>query len=915
MSKKEHSLFSDIRLLGNILGETIRSQEGNLVYEQVEFFRKLGVSYRRDHNQSAGKKLEKGLKNLSAKDAVIVIRAFSYFSHLSNIAEDVYRIRRRRARELEGYVGKLAQAGSMDKTIADLKEKGFSNESIVREMNAFLVLPVLTAHPTEVQRTSLLDAELEISHLLAQREHLKLPRELAKNELALRTKITQLWQTRLLRVSKLSVQNEIDNILSYYPRTLLSEIPSLYSDIEDALDQDQINPILKMGHWIGGDRDGNPFVNAETMAYAMNRQGQIIFKYYLQQLQLLGKDISVSSSLVTISPELWALSEQSGDLHEQRKDEPYRKALIGIYRRVLATMEILAKQAVSDYPSATRIGAGKPYGSPVEFLQELNIVKQSLIEHNGVLLAQPRLKELMRAVTVFGFHLATLDLRQNSDTHESVVAELLKVAQVEMHYSELDELGKQACLIAILRKPQRLRVPDHTYSERTTIELNIFARAKEIVDAYGSDAIKQHIVSHTESVSDLLELLVLQKELGLMTGTLGAGGLALIPVPLFETIVDLQVASQVMRDFYRIEGIQALIASSGGIQEIMLGYSDSNKDGGYLTSNWSLYCATRELVDLFKEFSPIHLRLFHGRGGTVGRGGGPSYEAILAQYPGSVNGQIRITEQGEVIASKYSHPETTRRNLEALISATLESSLLKNSEPIPEVFSQVMDQLSDLSNHAYRQLIYENPDFAANYFLITPITEIVQLNLGSRPASRTGSQKIEGLRAIPWSFSWAQSRIMLPGWFGFGYAVEQYLASNPVNGVQQLEAMYKQWPFFKTVISNMDMVMAKIDIGIARRYAKLNPNQTIAKAIWDEIESEWSRTEHALSLITQEKHHLENNPSLSRSLEHRIPYIDILNHLQVELIDRWRKGDHDRLTRLGIHLSINGIAAGLRNTG
>jgi len=718
-----------------------------------------------------------------------------------------------------------------------------------------------------------------------------------------------------LRFTSLTVQNEIDNVLSYYPRTLLIELPSLYEDLENLLSEDELHPILRMGHWIGGDRDGNPHVNEETMSYALNRQSKTIFAHYLKELQLLGKELSVSTRLVTVSGALLALAEQSGDLQAHRADEPYRRALIGIYRRLLATMDVLAKQMLPDYPAATRLGVGQSYLTPAEFSNDLKVVKQSLMENDGELLVGQRLKGLIRAISVFGFHLATLDLRQNSDTHEFVVAELLKAANIQAHYSGLSEAEKQACLIDVLRDPRALKVPNYSYSDRTTIELDIFTKAKSIIDQYGEDAIKQHIVSHTESVSDLLELLVLQKEHGLFRGTLGNGKLSLIPVPLFETILDLQLASQVMSDFYAIDGIKNLITASGGVQEVMLGYSDSNKDGGYLTSNWSLYCATEQLVDLFKKLKGIRLRLFHGRGGTVGRGGGPSYEAILAQVPGSVNGQIRLTEQGEVIASKYSHHEMARRNLEALVSATIESSLLDEVMPIPESFKKTAEQLSTFSNEAYRKLIYENKDFAANYFLITPISEITQLNLGSRPASRTGSTKIEELRAIPWSFSWGQSRIMLPGWFGFGAAVEQYLSTSGSAGKKQLQAMYEQWPFFKALLSNMDMVMAKVDMGIAKRYSKLNPDQSVSESIWHEIETEWHRTVSALELITKEKQRLGQNASLSRSLQHRIPYIDTLNHLQIELISRWRNGDQDASTRLGIHLSINGVSAGLRNTG
>jgi phosphoenolpyruvate carboxylase len=915
LDSKDQPLIEDIRLLGRILGDTIRAQEGKETFEKVEYIRRLSVAYRRDANELAGKKLEKFLKKLKSDDAVSVIRAFSYFSHLANIAEDLHRIRRRKVREQEGWIGLKGQDGSLEKSFYLLKKQGLKTKEIKEAVDGFHISPVLTAHPTEVQRASLLDAERDILDLLSHRESLSHPRDLANNEKFLRAKVAQLWQTRLLRFSTLTVQNEIDNVLSYYPRTLLSAVPRLYEDIEDLLNADQIAPILRMGHWIGGDRDGNPFVTKDTMTYALKRQSQVIFKYYFQELELLGKELSMSTRLVAVSPELMKLANQSGDEQEHRMDEPYRRALIGIYRRLMASTSNLSQQTIAEYSSATRLGEGQPYQQVEEFIRDLMIIKNSLLDHHGDLIVHLRLKQLIRVATVFGFHLATLDLRQSSDKHEIAVAELLAKAKIEKNYSNLSEENKRACLIKVLSDPRPLKLPNTEYSNQTQTELDVFAVAKTIIQAYGRDAIKQHIISHTESVSDLLELLVLQKEASLLEGSLEKGRLALIPVPLFETIHDLQQAALIMKEFYELPHIAALIERSGQVQEIMLGYSDSNKDGGYLTSNWSLYQATEELIHLFKQYRGIKLRLFHGRGGTVGRGGGPSYEAVLSQAPGSVAGQIRLTEQGEVIASKYSHQDMAIRNLEALFSATLEATLIKSKHQVPESFKVIAQQLSASSNRAYKKLVYENKAFADNFFAITPISEIAHLNLGSRPASRTGSRRIEDLRAIPWSFSWGQSRIMLPAWYGFGSAIAEFLSSNKVKNRQQLRKMYADWPFFKSLLSNMDMVMAKADMSIAKRYMTLNPDWRVGKKIAEEIEREWYLTVQALEIITQEKQRLSNNPSLARSIKHRFPYIDPLNHLQVELIRRWRSGQQDDRTRLGIHLSINGISAGLRNTG
>ena len=548
--------------------------------------------------------------------------------------------------------------------------------------------------------------------------------------------------------------------------------------------------------------------------------------------------------------------------------------------------------------------------------------------HHAAALIPQRLAPLMRALQVFGFHLATLDLRQSSDQHEAVVAELLAVARIEPAYAELDETQRRTLLLRLLQEARPLRVRAATYSERTQGELAVFEAALEAQQRYGAEAIRHYIISHTESVSDLLEVLLLCKETGLMRGSLGQSGVdaaccSLIVSPLFETIADLREAPAIMRGFYALPGVREMVAASRNEQDVMLGYSDSNKDGGVFTSNWELYRAEIALVELFDELQGPRLRLFHGRGGTVGRGGGPSYQAILAQPPGTVNGQIRLTEQGEVIASKYANPEIGRRNLETLVAATLEASLLHPTQSAPKTFLDAAQALSDASFAAYRELVYETPGFADYFFSATPIREIAELNIGSRPAKRPGSsggpKAIEGLRAIPWGFSWGQSRVALPGWCGFGSAVAAYLAENPTRRLALLRRMHKQWPFFRTLLSNLDMVLAKSDLGIAARYLELGADRKLGRRIFATIQAEWQAAQDALSSITGETERLASNPSLARSIAHRFPYLDPLNHLQVELMRRHRQRGpsepvNERVQR-GIHISINGVAAGLRNTG
>jgi phosphoenolpyruvate carboxylase len=561
-----------------------------------------------------------------------------------------------------------------------------------------------------------------------------------------------------------------------------------------------------------------------------------------------------------------------------------------------------------------------PYPDARSFLADLITVDESLRFHHGEVIASQRLEPLIRAVEVFGFHLATVDLRQSSDRHEETIAELLSVARIAPDYAALPEGEKQALLLRVLSDPRPIRLVNAQYSEPTSSELAIFETAATLRKSFGHESIRHYIVSHTETVSDLLEVLLLQKECGMMRGTLApedANIVAadLIIVPLFETIGDLRNAAPIMRDFYALPGIAKLVVNSGGQQDIMLGYSDSNKDGGILTSIWELYRASTALAEFFAGLPNITMRLFHGRGGTVGRGGGPSYDAILAQPPGTVNGQIRLTEQGEVIAAKYSNPHNGRVNLELLVAAMLEATLLSHSKAPPPEFLEAAEQLSQEGMKAYRGMVYETLGFVDYFFTATPISEIASLNIGSRPASRKPSRRIEDLRAIPWSFSWGQARLGLPGWFGFGSAIEQFLEDDPLARLAMLRRMNKEWPFFRSLLSNIDMILSKTDVSIARHYAALVPDHALSERIFSLIETELRRSMSALEMICGTKERLADNPALARSLRHRFPYIAPLNYLQVELIRRYRSGEESEDIRQGILMSINGVAAGLRNTG
>jgi phosphoenolpyruvate carboxylase len=928
----ERPLVEDIRLLGRILGDVIREQEGVEAFELIEQIRTLSVAFRRDSDQDADKALKKLLKSLSGDQTVSVIRAFTYFSHLANLAEDRHHIRRRAVHERAGDT----QEGSIEVAMSRLRWAGIAPKTISNMLSQSFVSPVLTAHPTEVQRKSILDAERDIAQLLTQRDEIKqraagvdskkdalTPKELAANEAQMRARVMQLWQTRLLRFSKLTVADEIENALSYYESTFLREIPKLYADLEDRLGTHSVHNFLRMGQWIGGDRDGNPNVSSQTLEYALRRQSEVALRHYLTEVHYLGGELSISAMLADCSPEMQALAESSPDQNAHRMDEPYRRALTGMYARLAATLHDLTGTEAARHAVAPQ----NPYVRSEEFIADLRTIEASLKANHGEALIAQRLRPLIRAVEVFGFHLATVDLRQSSDKHEEVVAELLATARVHRDYPGLSEIEKRDLLVALLNDARPLRVHGVDYSAHTQAELAIFATAKRMRERFGHESIRHYIISHTETVSDLLEVLLLQKEVGLMRQTLDTDATAdLIVVPLFETIEDLRNAAPIMRDFYALPGVPELIkrglADQYSEQDIMLGYSDSNKDGGIFTSNWELYRAEIALVELFDELAPKHpiqLRMFHGRGGTVGRGGGPSYQAILAQPPGTVRGQIRLTEQGEVIGSKYANPEIGRRNLETLVAATLEATLLQPTKPATKAFLEAAAALSQHSMSAYRALVYETPGFTEYFFSSTPLREIAELNIGSRPASRKASQRIEDLRAIPWGFSWGQCRLTLPGWFGFGSAVQEFVGSGAPTeqkaNLALLQKMYKQWPFFRTLLSNMDMVMAKSDLALASRYSELVADARLRKKIFSAIETEWHSTAQALANITGEKNRLANNAALQRSIRHRFPYIDPLHHLQVELVRRYREGKADERVQRGIHISINGIAAGLRNTG
>ncbi|SOD40348.1 phosphoenolpyruvate carboxylase [Nitrosovibrio sp. Nv4] len=914
---KDDPLREDIRLLGRMLGDTLREQEGDPTFDLVENIRQTAIRFRREQDPTARQEMDMMLNQLSNKATEAVVRAFSQFSQLSNIAEDMHHNRRRRSHLR---AGSPPQAGSVALALDRVFNSGKDGAALSRFFAKAVVSPVLTAHPTEVQRRSILDCQLTIAHLLNERDRVQLtPDELRSNEDGLRSAIQILWQTRMLRSQRLSVYDEIKNGLAYYHYTFLTEVPRLYAEIEDLLERrmgahaPHIPPFLRIGSWIGCDRDGNPFVTHEVMLHAAERQSALALDFYMGEVHQIGRKLSLTERLVNVDEALAKLAEASPDRATSRADEPYRRALIGIYARLAATSQGLGHVIRQRRP----VGPAAPYRESMEFVRELDIVIHSLKQHKSELLARGELRHLRRAAEVFGFHLAPLDMRQHSNVHEQVVAELFEYGANRTGYSELTETERVQWLLTEISCPRPLRSPYLDYSELAQSELCILQTAAEIQRRFGRAALPNYVISKADGISDILEVALLLKEVGLLL----AGEkphLHLNIVPLFETIADLRGCGVVMDELFSLPYYRKLLASRGDVQEVMLGYSDSNKDGGFLAANWELYKAETELTKVFAKHK-VELRLFHGRGGTVGRGGGPSYQAILAQPPASVNGQIRITEQGEVIGSKYADPEIGRRNLETLVAATVEATLLSH-DPLGQRaadYYHIMEVLAGDALAAYRNLVYETPGFTRYFQESTPIREIAGLNIGSRPPSRKKSDLIEDLRAIPWTFSWSVNRAMITGWYGFGTAVEMFVQreGRGAKGLGFLQEMHRTWPFLQTLLSNMDMVLAKTDMGIASRYAELVTDIDLREEIFGRIQREWGLSVKWLFAVTGRTELLQDNPTLARSIRNRTPYIDPLNHLQVELLRRYRSGDSTDAVKRAIQLTINGVAAGLRNSG
>ena len=901
----------DIRFFGKLLGDVIRDYGGVALFERIESIRTASVERHRGIGGDAATDAATNgaLDRLSLDETLEFVRGFMLFSMLANLAEDRQGISAEPGADVASAVARLGAAGVEPAAIVALLERG-------------LIAPVLTAHPTEVRRKSMIDHRNRIAALMKLRDAgIETTDDGDRVDDAILRQVALLWQTRVLRRERLYVADEVDTALSYLRDVFLPTLPALYQRWDRALGR-RVPSFLRPGSWIGGDRDGNPYVVADSLSRALARACETVLVHYLDAVHALGAELSISSDHGRIDPAVAALAEASGDTADARADEPYRRALSGIYARLAETYRRLLDKP-PPRPAALN---GLAYPTPQALRHDLVAIAHGLALDGagpgtgagvGPLASGGALGRLIRAVETFGFHLATLDLRQNSAVHERVVADLLKGAGVEQDYLALDEATRVDRLRAELAGPRPLVSPYATYADETVSELAILRAAAAAHARYGPASIVNYVVSMAQSVSDLLEVNLLLKEVGLYRPPASEGAppdAAIMAVPLFETIGDLEAAPGVMAAWFALPEVAA-VARARGHQEVMIGYSDSNKDGGYLTSTWSLSRASTALAPVFAE-AGVAMQLFHGRGGAVGRGGGSSFAAIRAQPPGTVQGRIRITEQGEMIAAKYGTRESAATNLEAMASATLLASLEPErlSTADHARFSGAMETLSDTAFRAYRDLVYgtamqDRGGFRTFFRQMTPIVEISGLKIGSRPASRTKSDRIEDLRAIPWVFSWAQARVMLPGWYGVGAAIDGFADKG------LLVEMAQGWPFFASMLANMEQVMAKSDMAIAARYAALVEDRALGDVVFGTIRDGWQVTRDGLLAVTRQARLLEANPALDASIRLRLPYIEPLNLLQIELIKRRRAGDLDDRIGEGILLSINAIATALRNSG
>ena len=921
MTAPTEPLSEQIHLLGDLLGRTIVEQEGRALFDRVEEVRALAKSSRAGEAGAAEKLLDLA-GQLSLPEALGVVKSFTTYFQLVNLAEEQERVRVLHERAFRAAFDDRPMGESVGAAIRQLAGDGVGPEQMRTLLQRLYVQPVFTAHPTEAKRRTILAKLRRIATFLAKLDFTAFtPEEERDTMQSVAEEIVALWQSDETRLRQPGVLDEVRNGLYFFDEVLFDLAPTLYRSLEDALARAypgqtfEIPPFLRFGSWIGGDRDGNPFVTVAVTEETLREHKETALRLYQRSLDRMHGHLSASARL-GISPALAESLERDAELfpdealrvNSRYPMQPYRHKGAYIYRKLAATREANRRPWRADH-----LPIPNTYHNVEEFIADLRLMRDSLCEHKGERLANGRLGILIRQADIFGFHLATLDLRQHADQLRSALSEIFRCYGLSADYAALPEIDKEILLTRELLGHRPLTPAQLDFSPETNETLELFRLARKAHERVGPDAIQNFIISMTTGPSDVLAVLLMAQDAGVSD--------RLDIAPLFETLADLKAAPHIMELLFGNEAYLAHLAQRDNSQLVMLGYSDSNKDTGYLTANWELRRAQRAIPEVCSHHG-VRLTLFHGRGGTVGRGGGPTNRAILAQPPESVHGRIRLTEQGETITNRYANPELARRHLDQLLHAVLLQSIVPERSSgsagagdVAERWDRTMVQLSDYGRAAYRGFVHDSPQTVQYFYQATPIDAISRLNIGSRPAKRKAGGSISDLRAIPWVFAWAQSRAGLPGWYGLGSGLEGYVRGD-AGRLQELQEMYRDWPFFRTLIDNAQLSMRQADMGIAEVYSSLAEDD-VRSVVFPAILEEFQRTEACILKLTGQADLLDNEPWLQRSIHLRNPYIDPMNYLQVALLHRWREtqGAEADAVREAVLLSVNGVAAGLRNTG
>jgi phosphoenolpyruvate carboxylase len=936
-------LSANIRSLGFALGHVITDQSGAAAFALEERVRLMAKELRASGDEALTRQLQELIAGLSMAEILSVIKAFTLYFGLVNLAEAVERLRVLRDRDRRSSLAPRAE--SIGAAVMTLRDHGIPADAVRSWLQSALIMPVLTAHPTESRRRTTLIKQRRIFDSLLDLSlgaRLLLPHEKNETHSQLERDIVGLWQSDDVRLSKPSVSDEVENGLFYFQTVLYDLLPSIYRDFEQALktyypEEDwQLPPLLRFGSWMGGDRDGNPFVTPEVTVTTVRQMRASMLQHLLSCMDGLFTDLSQSLQQTSVSPEIFARVDEYAKLfpkvaermsaHHTR--EPYRQLLLFMRERLERTLEHTSNHVPTWGGEAPPASAPERYTHSEELLADLRLMHASLVANGGELVADGLLRDVIAKVAIFRLHTATLDLRQHSSRHRSALDEIFRTAGVEEQYAELDEERKVALLAREIASSRPLTTARLTeYSEETAETILTFRTTAALLEQVDSEMIETYIISMTTSASDILAVLLLSREVGLYKPDAYS---RLNVVPLFETGEDLTNAPGLMAGLLALPVYREHLRLRGDLQEVMIGYSDSNKEGGFVSANWALYKAQLELTEL-ADANSVRLRLFHGRGGAVGRGGGPAGQAILSQPPGTLRGQIKMTDQGEMISDRYLDPLTAARHLEQVVNAVLRAGFPEVLKPIRGEWLSAMETIAAAGRAAYRSLIYDRPEFLTYFHEATPIAEISRLRIGSRPASRKSGGRIEDLRAIPWVFSWMQSRHTLPGWFGLGSALAAFVkderpaATGEVGSGDAVEArlallrqMYKEWPFFSTLLGNAQLIIAKADMGIARRYADLVEDQALAEAVFGAVSAEYELTRTMICEVAEVGDVLDAQPVLQRAIRQRNPYVDPLSYIQIELLRRLREDptpEEQEAMETGVLMAINGIAAGLKNTG